>query len=131
MKDKNIEKLIKECLIDYVGPIFICDDFNVSNNDLITTISATIPREELVILDNNYPLWYRRVLERANQTSNILCITDFDQISTEEQKLFLDIICENCISGEKLPDNLKIVISSNTMCPLIEDIREVVEYIKA
>ena len=52
----------------------------------------------------------------------------FDKISLENQRLFIDIICNNMVSSEKLPDNLKIIINSNTSCELIPEIREVIQY---
>ena len=43
-------------------------------------------------------------------------------------KLFLDIIENNQISNERLPDNLKIVLNSKERCDINPKIRDIVEY---
>ena len=127
VKNDNFMNIIADALMDYVDPIYIVGDMDRNNGDSITTISATIPREELFIRNNVYPLWYSKVVNNSNKEHNILLITDFDKISTEEQKLFLDIICKQHFSSEKLPSNLKIIINSSVPCPLLPDIREVIQ----
>ena len=127
VKNDNFMNIIADALMDYVDPIYKVGDMDRNNGDSITTISATIPREELFIRNNVYPLWYSKVVNNSNKEHNILLITDFDKISTEEQKLFLDIICKQHFSSEKLPSNLKIIINSSVPCPLLPDIREVIQ----
>jgi hypothetical protein len=130
MKSDEVLAIIKESLLDYVIPIYVSGTMDIKDNDYITKISATIPKKDLIINGNNYPLWYLRVLKNGYETTNILCITDFDKISLEEQKLFMDIICRNCISSEKLPSNLRIIINANTKCPILPEIMEAVQYIE-
>ena len=127
----SFEELLEECLIDYSDPIFIVGEMDIHENDNITVISATIPKEELVIINEIYPKWYFNVLKKSNTNNNILVIKDFEQISIEEQKLFMDIICKNTFSSEKLPDNLKIIINAKNVCQILPDIREVIQYIEA
>ena len=128
--ENDYKKLIAECLIDYSGPIYIIGTIGDITNKSVTKISATIPREKLIILNNNRPDWYNNVINNSFLDNNILIITDFEKISIEEQKLFLDIICRNSISSEILPRNLKIIINSESVCPLLSEINEVVQYIK-
>ena len=128
MKKESVMSIIEEALRDYSDPLYIIGNMDRDNGETITTISATMPREELVIIGNKYPDWYLKVVKNASKDNNILCIADFDKISTEEQKLFIDIICKQYISSEKLPENLKIIVNANEPCPLISEISEVVQY---
>ncbi|MBR3210831.1 MAG: hypothetical protein IKF71_02705 [Bacilli bacterium] len=129
MENNEREKIaaIKECLIEYVGPIYICGEIFDLNADSLTIIHADMPKEELIILNNHYPEWIKRVINNENK-KNVLLIKDFDKISLEDQKLFVDIICKNRVSSELLPENLKIMINSNERCSLIPEIREVIQY---
>lgn len=129
--NNNVMNAIQECLVDYSAPIYIVGIIQDYDDDkAITTISATMPREELIIMNNKFPKWYSNVVNNSLRSNNILYIKDFEQISTEEQKLFMDIICRNTFSSEKLPENLKIIINSKTECPIIPEIIEVVQYFK-
>ena len=122
---------LEECIEEYSSPIFIVGLMSdLDENQSITTLSATIPREELIIKNNRYPEWLTKVVNNSLKNENILFIKDFEDISVEEQKLFIDIICENCISSEELPENLKVIINSEYECPIIPEIREVVQYFK-
>ena len=50
--------VVEECLIDYAGPIFVFGNIDIllkGHNP--TIISAAMPREEFVILNNRIPLW--------------------------------------------------------------------------
>ena len=119
---------IKESLNDYVSPIFIVGSIEfLKYNQYTSTISATIDKGELIVKNGRYPKWLLPILYNSSYDNSILIITDFDQISTEEQKLFIDIICHNSISSEKLPTNLRIIINSKTDCIIIPEIKEVVE----
>ena len=130
MEQNNVLETIKECLMDYSGPIFVAGLMNISEDDYITKLSATIPKEELLIIDNKYPDWYSKVVKNGHERTNILFIDDFDKISTEEQKLFMDIICRQYFCSEKLPSNLKIIIASDEVCTIIPEIREVIQFIE-
>ena len=118
---------IKECLVDYSDPIYINGIINDLSADSLTIIHADMDKENLIILNNKYPEWLDRVMNNKS-SKNVLLIKNFDKISLENQKLFIDIICNNMVSSEKLPDNLKIIINSNTSCELIPEIREVIQY---
>jgi len=128
-KDNEINS-IKEALLDYSDPIYIVGDMKKSTSPSVVTISATIPKEELLIKNNEYPIWYLKVLRNSYKGNSILCIRDFDKISIEEQKLFLDIITKQYFSSEKLPPNLKIIIQSENSCQLLPEIEEVIQYYK-
>ena len=128
---KEKRAAIEECIEDYTSPIFIVGVLGDFNSDSVTTLSATIPREELIIRNNKYPEWLYKVFQNSlDGGENILYIKDFQDISQEEQRLFIDIICENSISSEALPENLKIIINSKYECPIIPEIREVIQYFK-
>ena len=129
MMDDYSQKLsaIKECISYYSSPIFIVGSIDDFMSPHETVISATMPREELTIINGRFPNWYRKVYEK-DKDNNILVITDFDRISEEEQKLFIDILCESRVSSEELPDNLKIVINAKKPCVIIPKIREVIQY---
>lgn len=129
-KKVDLSKLLimKECLIDYVGPLFIFGDIDwLSEANNITIISATMPKEEFVILNNNIPKWVSEVNSHANDQNNILIIKDIDKIEVEKQEILLDILDNNQISSEELPSNLKIILNSSVKCELSYKIRELVE----
>lgn len=122
---------LKECLEEYSSPIFIVGILEgINESDYVTVLSATIPREELIIKNKKYPKWLYKVENNSLRKENILIIKDFEDISEEEQKLFIDLICENNISSEELPANLKIIINSRYKCPIIPEIEEVIQYFK-
>lgn len=119
---------IEECLLDYTDPIYIVGLMEENKEEsTVTTISATIPKDKLIIMNNKYPEWYINVNNNSLKSNNVLFIKDFEQISIEEQKLFIDIICNQRISSELLPENLKIIINSKEACPLISEISEVIQ----
>ena len=120
--------VIKESLIDYVGPLFIFGniDWLLEGND-ITIISATMPKEEFVILNNRVPKWVSDVKSCIDAKNNILIIKDMDKISIERQELLLDILDNNQISSETLPDNLKIILNADSRCEVNYKIRDIVE----
>ena len=120
--------VIKECLIDYVGPLFIFGniDWLLDGND-ITIISVTMPKEEFVILNNRVPKWVSDVNMRVDAKNNILIIKDMDKISVEKQELLLDILDNNQISSEELPENLKIILNADVKCEVNNKIRDIVE----
>ena len=128
--EKTKEAII-ECIEEYSTPIFIVGVLDsIDESQTVTTLSATIPKEELIIKNNKYPKWLTKVINNSLKNENILFIKDFQEISEEEQRLFIDIICENNISSEELPDNLKVIINSEYECPIIPEIREVIQYFK-
>ena len=120
--------VIKECLIDYVGPLFVFGniDWLLDGND-ITIISATMPKEDFVILNNRVPKWVSDVNLRVDAKNNILIIKDMDKISVERQELLLDILDNNQISSEELPENLKIILNADVKCEVNNKIRDIVE----
>ena len=133
MEDKIINYLetiscIKECLIDYSTPIYIKGNIEVLEPLATSIISAKIPKQELIILNNRNPEWLTKILNNYDKENNILIIKDFDKISKEEQNFFIDIICENLISSKELPQNLKIIINSLERCKLIQKISDIVQY---
>lgn len=119
---------IKECIIDYSSPIFIVGDIYGLSKLAVSVISATIDRSELIIIGNKYPEWLTNIKKNSNNNNNLLIIKDFEKISEEEQKLFIDIICNQRICGEKLPEDVKILINSAYKCNLISDIEDVIQY---
>ncbi len=110
-ESKEIIAAIKESLIEYSGPIYICGKIFDLTADSLTTIYADKQKEELDIINNKYPEWLKRVMNNETK-KNVLLIKDFDQITFEQQKLFVELICNNCISSERLPENLKVIINS-------------------
>lgn len=120
--------VIKECLIDYVGPLFIFGDIDwLLDGENITTISLTMPKEEFVILNNRIPRWVLDVMKHAYVENNILVIKDMHKVSVEEQEILLDILDNNQISTEELPENLKIILNADVKCKVNNKIRDIVE----
>ena len=120
---------VVECLEYYAIPIFIAGAIGpINETKAITTLSATTPREELIIRNNTYPRWLAKVFSNSLEKDNLLYITNFQDLSDEEQKLFVDIIRENRVSSEELPKNLKIVINSEYRCSIIPEIRDSIQY---
>ena len=50
-----------------------------------------------------------------------------DKISIERQEILLDILEDNQISTEDLPENLKIILNSDKKCDVNLKIRDIVE----
>lgn len=120
--------VIKESLVDYAGPIFIFGNVDwLLNSQNSTIISATMPREEFVILNNNVPKWVDEVNTKSNDVNNILVIRDMDKISLERQEILLDILEDNQISTEDLPENLKIILNASNKCDVNVKVRDIVE----
>lgn len=118
----------KECLIDYTGPLFVFGNIDLLLSDQHPTIiSAIMPREEFVILNNRVPNWVNEVKSKANTGNNILVICDMDKISIEGQEILLDILEDNQISTERLPENLKIILHANEKCRINPKIRDIIE----
>lgn len=120
--------VVKECLIDYTGPLFVFGNIDLLLSDQhLTILSAIMPREEFVILNNRVPNWVNEVKSKANTSNNILVICDMDKISIEEQEILLDILEDNQISTERLPENLKIILHANKKCGINPKIMDIVE----
>lgn len=120
--------VIKESLVDYAGPIFIFGNVDwLLNSQNSTIISATMPREEFAILNENVPKWVNEVNSKANDANNILVIRDMDKISLERQEVLLDILEDNQISTEDLPENLKIILNAEKKCDVNIKVRDIVE----
>ncbi len=128
-KRKALE-LIRECLVDYSTPLYIVgniDELNLATNNVISVLA---PKSSFAIINESYPDWVNRAYENANNMFNIVVFKDFDKLSLEEQNLFTDIICNNRISSEDLPEDLKIILNSEKQCKLIPKISDVVQQIE-
>ncbi len=128
-KRKALE-LIRECLVDYSTPLYIVgniDELNLATNNVISVLA---PKSSFAIINESYPDWVNRAYENANNMFNIVVFKDFDKLSLEDQNLFTDIICNNRISSEDLPEDLKIILNSEKQCKLIPKISDVVQQIE-
>ena len=132
MNKERIEKLelLKECLLDYVVPIYIVGNIDKLNFATDNIISATQGQLNLEIINNKYPLWLQKAIDNSGNLYNILIIKDFDKISLDEQSFFIDIICYKRISSQLLPDDLKIIVNSESECKLIPKLHDRFEFIK-
>lgn len=121
--------LVGESLFDYAGPLFVLGNIDMLMSGYNPTIiSATMPREEFVILNNCIPNWVNEVNAKANDSNNILIIKDMDKISVQRQEILLDILEDNQVSTENLPENLKIILNADKKCDISFKIRDLVEY---
>lgn len=121
--------IIKECLIDYVGPFLIVGDIDwLLEGENITTISATLPKEEFIIINNQIPNWMIKLEDKNNDENNILVITDMDKIEIEKQEILLDILENNQISTKALPSNLKVILNAKQKCKINNKVRDIIEY---
>lgn len=121
--------VIRESFIDYAGPIFVVGNIDWLLNGLNPVIiSAQAPKEEFIIINNHIPSWIIQVEHNKNNPNNVLVITDMDKISLEKQEILLDILKNNQISTEELPENLKIILNSDNKCDINFKIRDLVEY---
>ena len=128
-KRKALE-LIRECLVDYSTPLYIVgniDELNLATNNVISVLA---PKSSFAIINESYPDWVNRAYENVNNMFNIVVFKDFDKLSLEDQNLFTDIICNNRISSEDLPEDLKIILNSEKQCKLIPKISDVVQQIE-
>ena len=50
-----------------------------------------------------------------------------DKISLEKQEILLDILENNQVSLEDLPENLKIILTATSKCDINSKIRDIVE----
>ena len=120
--------VIEESLTDYAGPILIFGNINwLIENKNVITVSLTMSRDNFAIINNKYPNWSIEVQNKANEDENILIINDIDKVDINRQEILLDILEDNEISTEKLPDNLKIILHSNNKCDISLKIRDIVE----
>lgn len=120
--------LIKDYLSVYACPLFILGNIDDLDINKYNVVSADCPKQNFIIFNRN-PKWLNRALNNESD-NNILIIKNFDKLSLEEQELFIDIICNNTISGEELPENLKIIINAEKECKLIPKIRGNVGFLK-
>ena len=67
---------------------------------------------------------------KSNDSTNILVIKDMDKINVDRQEILLEILEDNQISTEKLPENLKIILNSELYCDINYKIRDIVELYK-
>lgn len=126
-RTKNL-LVVKECLVDYVGPIFVFGNIESELDDYNPcVISATMDREEFVILNGKVPMWIDEITKKASEVYNILIIKDMDKISLEKQEILLDILENNQVSLENLPENLKIILTATSKCDINSKIRDIVE----
>ena len=124
---KNLT-IINECVIDYVGPLFIFGNIDLLlNKNEVTVASACLPKEEFAIINSNIPSWVKQIEAKSNESNNILVITDMDKISLENQDLFLDLIENKQISTYELPENLKIILHASKKCEINPKLRVFVE----
>lgn len=128
LKTMNKNLIVYECLTDYVGPILIFGNIDITLFDKdATVISATLPKEELILLKENIPKWVSKICSKYNENTNILVINDFDKITLDKQELFLDILEYNQISTYDLPANLKIILLSLNKCEVNNKIKDIIE----
>lgn len=121
--------VIRESFVDYAGPIFVVGNIDWLLNGLSPVIiSATMPKEEFSILNNRIPNWVNQVIYNQNNANNVLVIKDIDKIDLEKQEILLDILENNQISTEDLPENIKIILNSDNKCDINFKIRDIVEY---
>lgn len=121
--------VIRESFVDYAGSIFVVGNIDWLLNGLNPVIiSATMPKEEFIILNNHVPNWVNEVKSRDYNINNVLVISDMDKVSVEKQELLLDILENNQVSTEQLPENLKIILNANEKCNVNFKVRDVVEY---
>jgi len=114
---------IGESLVAYSSPILILGNSNGMEKIATVSIDARCPKEDLIIIGNRLPIW----LEELNhKEGNILYIDNFDKISLEDQKLFIDLIAKSTISSEKLP-NLKILIHADKKFTIIPEIGQEIQ----
>ena len=121
--------VIRESFVDYAGPIFVTGSIDwllKGTNPVI--ISATMPKEEFIILNNHIPNWMHEVNLNTNSINNILVISDLDKVSIEKQELLLDILENNQVSTYNLPENLKIILNAQQKCNISPKVRDIVEY---
>ena len=126
---KKLKKLmvIKESLTDYVEPILVIGNIDWLLNSTVTIVSLMLPKEEFAILNDKIPSWVLQVRNKRINKENILVMTDFDKISIEKQELLLEILKDNKISSEDLPENLKIVLHARGRCNINPKIRDLIE----
>ena len=114
---------IGESLVSYTSPILILGNSNGMEEIATVSIDARCPKEDLIIFNNRVPKWLE---ELNNKEGNILYIDNFDKLSLEDQKLFIDLIVYSTISSVKLP-NLKILIHAEKSFTIIPELRQEIQ----
>ena len=112
-------KLVKILKDNTKWPL-ILEGVTSSNFPTSIVIPATIPSSELGIISTEtglkYPAWLMQVMIKAKQSNKILiCISDLDQLSTEDQEKFYGMIKYKGINGYKFPDGTQIIITVSDM----------------
>ncbi len=127
---RKMLELIRECLVDYSTPLYIVgniDDLNLNTNNIESVENV---KRNFIIYNNNYPTWVTKAHNNSGNIFNMVIFKNFDSLNSEEQELFIDILCRNKISSEDLPEDLKIIINSEKECKLIPKIDDVVQKIR-
>ena len=122
MKDDVMEVVmaIGESLVSYSSPILIIGNSNGMESLATARIDATGPKEDLIIIGTKRPSWLYAINKSEKK---LLYIDNFDKISLDDQRLFIDIIAKGIISGEIIRD-IKILIHADNKFPIIPELGE-------
>jgi len=121
--DMDVVIAIGESLVAYSSPILIIGNSNGMETLATKVIDATIPKEDLIIIGNKKPSWLEDII---NSDKKLLYIDNFDKISLDDQRLFIDLIAKGRISSEVIP-GIKILIHADKEFPIIPEIGEEIQ----
>ena len=112
-KQEKIRTVIKN---NFSTPLII-EGVNFHESDSTVILSSDINSQNLgVIPEENgysYPKWYNDLQKKANLKQRIYLVIDgINNIETQEQLKFYEILKYKAISGVKLPENTQILITS-------------------
>lgn len=107
MLDSYIKANVAPILLEGISSKILKDDAVILSSDISKSL-----------LDGHYedsdfvpPKWYQRVLEKKDNSPNLLVIDNITSISKEEQRKFIEIIKYRKISVFDLPKNCVILIT--------------------
>ena len=112
MSDKEKNKMLKEyiklniapILVDFIEKDFINDKVVISSNCKKEELNEIYEQEKTLP-----PKWYQELI---NKNKKILIINNLDSISNEEQKKFIEILKYRKVSTFKLPQDVRIIITT-------------------
>lgn len=112
---KDVEKHINNLIFNTNQSLLVS---GIGSNDFSckVVIPADIENANLAIVGTTTPLWLIEVELIAKKHEVALLVIDkIDTIDTHSQLKFLGLIKHKCLTGFKLPDNCRIIVTCNNL----------------
>ena len=115
--NEEIKNILEDYIKLHVMPILL-QTSKTSFKDYVE-IPANCPNEYLkeTYDINGYkkPIWYNKIISKANAKLNLLIITDIDKVDKEKQRRFVELLKYRQISSLHLPKNCVIIVLADNI----------------